>query len=146
MLWFTGMTDGYFTDHPNVITTDCDNMENDIIAANNASLDRIKAVTWSRVKEASISGKYLKDIKFLILAKFPASSSDLPAQLQPYWKYRNNMSIIDDMILIGSRICIPPSLSGEICKTLHSPHQGTSAIDRASKGNSFLVRDICLHQ
>ena len=52
MLWFTGMTDGYFTDHPNVITTDCDNMENDIIAANNASLDRIKAVAWSRVKEA----------------------------------------------------------------------------------------------
>ena len=129
-------------DHLNVITTDCDNMENDIIAANNASLERIKAVTWSRVKEASISGKYLKDIKFLILAKFPASSSDLPAQLQPYWKYRNDISIIDDVILIGSLILKTPSLYGEICKILHSDHQGTSA----SKGNSFLVRDIYLHQ
>ena len=54
------MTDGYFTDHLNVITTDCDNMENDIIAANNASLDRIKAVTWSRVKEATYLTHTLK--------------------------------------------------------------------------------------
>lgn len=137
MLWFTGMTDGYFTDNLNVIITDCDKMENDIIAANNVSLDRIKAVTWSRVKEATISDPYLKDLKVLILTKFPASSSDLPAQLQPYWKYGNDMSIIDDVILIGSRILIPPSLRGEICKILHSAHHGTSDMTEQAKATVF---------
>ena len=67
-----------------ITTTDCDNMENYIVATNKASLDRVKAVTWSRVKEATISDPYLKDLRVLILTKFPASSSDLSAQLQPY--------------------------------------------------------------
>ena len=67
-----------------ITTADCDNMENYIVATNKASLDRVKAVTWSRVKEATISDPYLKDLRVLILTKFPASSSDLSAQLQPH--------------------------------------------------------------
>ena len=94
-------------------------------------------VTWSRVKEATISDPYLKDLKVLIVTKFPASSSDLPAQLQPYWKYGNDMSIIDDVILIGSRILIPPSLREEICKILHSAHHGTSDMTEQAKATVF---------
>ena len=41
-------------DHLNVITADCENMENYIIAANKASLDKNKAVTWARVKKTTV--------------------------------------------------------------------------------------------
>lgn len=42
-------------DHLNVITIDCDNMENDIIAGNKVSNNSIKVVSWNWAKEATIS-------------------------------------------------------------------------------------------
>ena len=47
------------------------------------------------------------------------------------------MSIIDDVILIVSHILIPPSLHGEICKILLSPHQETSAMTERAKATVF---------
>lgn len=46
------------------------------------------------------------------------------------------MSIID-VILIGSRILIPPSLHGETCKILHSAHQETTVMTEQAKATVF---------
>ena len=47
------------------------------------------------------------------------------------------MSIVDDVILIGERILIPPSLRNTVCKILHSTHQGTNAMRERAKATVF---------
>jgi len=38
--------------------------------------------------------------------------------LEPYWKYRERLSIVDHFILYNERVLIPPSLRPEICRNL----------------------------
>ena len=65
------------------------------------------------------------------------SSNELPPQLQQYWRYRNDLYVVDNVILMGSHIVIPPPLHTEICKILHSAHQGTTAITERAKATVF---------
>ena len=114
-----------------------DTMEDDIIATVHSSLDKIRAVTWDRVKEATRCDPYLQQLQHHIINAFPSSSVDLPIQLHPYWKYRNDLSIVDDDILVGNRIVIPPPLRAQICTILHSAHQGTTAMTERAKEAVF---------
>ena len=63
--------------------------------------------------------------------------NELPPQLQQYWRYRNDLYVVDNVILMGSRIVIPPPLRTEICKILHSAHQGTTAMTERAKATVF---------
>lgn len=114
-----------------------EHMEEEIIAAISSSLNKIKAVTWHRVKEASNTDQHIRILKDFIQNGFPESYDHLPMQLRPYWQHRGSMSIVDDVILVGDRILVPPSLRDVICKILHSAHQGTNAMRERAKVTVF---------
>ena len=43
----------------------------------------------------------------------------LPQNLVEYWRYRNSLNMVDDMVMMGKRIMIPPSLRQEVLDHLH---------------------------
>ena len=112
-------------------------MEKDIITATISSHNKIHAVTWDRVKDETIRDPYMARLADVITNGFPAASSHLPPQLQPYWQYRDKLSIVDQVILFNERIVIPPSLSPEICANLHSAHQGTTGMSERARTTVF---------
>ena len=95
-------------------------MEETIIASNRASLEKVHAVTWERVKIVTKSDPYMNQLKQSIINGFHTDSSHLPIKLQPYWRYRADLSVVDDVIMYGDRVVIPPSLRPGICRSLHS--------------------------
>ena len=112
-------------------------MEQDILASIKNSLNEISAVTWNRVKQVTNLDQSLQLLKDYITNSFPVDISHLPPELQPLWRYREDMSIIDDVVLVGNRVLIPEPLRNETCNLLHSAHQGISAMNERAKSSVF---------
>ena len=48
--------------------------------------------------------------------------TDLPPEIQAFWEARKDLTIIDDVIMNGSRIVIPTSIHQELLKVLVAAH------------------------
>ena len=46
----------------------------------------------------------------------------LHADLKAYWSYRDELAVIDGVILKGRHIIIPTNLRHQILEQLHKPH------------------------
>ena len=55
---------------------------------------------------------------------WPALRNDVPIEIRPYYNYRQELSVIDGIILKDNRIVVPVKLRNEMKKILHSGHLG----------------------
>ena len=99
----------------------CDGPNDKIIGADEEALafefttaHNLPAVTWDRVKVATLSDK----------SCIHASKQDLPKETHEYNQYRNDMYTIDGTVLYKDRIIVPVSLIEGILNIRHSAHQG----------------------
>ena len=72
-----------------------------------------------------------KDLTLVQLAKFvqtgwPDQHTEIDPDLHAFWIHRWNLSIIDSVIMNGTRIVIPKSLQNEYLRCLHTGHFGIS--------------------
>ena len=58
----------------------------------------------------------------------PKKRSSLAPNLQPYWNYRDELTIEDGILMKGQKIIIPTSLKQQYISKIHAGHTG---------GNSF---------
>ena len=73
----------------------------------------------------------IKDLTLVKLAKvvqtgWPDQCAAVDPDLHAFWIYRWNLSIIDSVIMNGTRIVIPKSLQNEYLRCLHTGHFGIS--------------------
>ena len=94
----------------------------------------IKVVTWERLREAASSSVIYQELLALMKTGPPASKDAWPAELHPYFQYRLNLQIIDDLIFCGDRPLIPTGMRDEILSHLHAAHSGsTTMLSRATQ-------------
>ena len=53
---------------------------------------------------------------------------DLTESAQAYWCFRDELALMDGLVMKGSRVIIPSSMRADTLKRLHDGHQGVSAI------------------
>ena len=63
-------------------------------------------------------------LKYTIQKGWPSSIKDLPSEIQPYWTFREELTIEDGLILKGTRIVVPSMKQAEILKLIHEGHLG----------------------
>ena len=63
----------------------------------------------------------------MILKGWPEKRDECPQILKSYWNYRDELSVLDGLILKGTRIIIPNDCRDEVLEKLHEGHFG---IDR----------------
>ena len=61
---------------------------------------------------------------------FPSNKSNLPAELLPFWRYREELTYEDGLILYRNRIFVPTGLRKQMLERLHSSHRGVEATRR----------------
>ena len=111
-----------------------DDMEMCIVAAARSSLPSMEAVTWERVRDETAQDIYLLQLIGLAEHGFPATPQLMSPQLLPYWRFRDELSVVDGVLMYGLRAVIPPKLRNEVISHLHSAHQGVSQMNnRASE-------------
>ena len=111
-----------------------DDMEVCIVAAARSSLPEMQAVTWERVRDETSRDIYLLQLIDMAEHGFPASPQLMSPQLLPYWRFRDDLSVVDGVLMFGLRAVIPPKLRDEVVSHLHSAHQGvTQMTNRANE-------------
>ena len=64
----------------------------------------------------------------MIQSGFPISKQSCPHEVKEYFRYREDLSVCDGLILVKSRVLITQSLRREILECLHSAHQGVQGM------------------
>ena len=107
---------------------------------------------WDLVKKESQKDSQTQDLVKTIASGFPLSKESLPSSLGDFWKCRNDLYVIDEVVLYKNRIVIPQTLRKDVLQFLHSAHQGVSAMNERAKVEVYWpnitndiqnVRDSC---
>ena len=82
----------------------------------------------AEIQEASAQDDHLQNLKNLITAGWPNTKDMLHADLKAYWLYRDELAVIDGVILKGRCIIMPTNLRHQILEQLHTNHMGIEKI------------------
>ena len=101
---------------------------NDRLTSSTSSILNSVAITWDTVKLATTSDPIMSKLVSTIETGFPDSCHNLPTELHKYFQFREHLYTVDGVALYKDRIVIPPSLRENVLTTLHSAHQGVTAM------------------
>ena len=90
---------------------------------NDIFLNASKEKCISLAKETD-KDEALLALKNQIIKGWPDNRSDCPMMLREYWSFRDELSILDGLVLKGTRIVIPKSCQDELLLKLHEGHFG----------------------
>ena len=88
------------------------------------SIDMPECVSMAEIQQASSQDEHLQQLKTFIIAGWPNTKDELHADIKPYWPYRDELVVIDGVILKGRHIVIPYSLRQQVLTQLHISHMG----------------------
>ena len=80
--------------------------------------DMPECVSMAEIQQASSQDDHLQQLKSFIIAGWPDTKDKLHADLRPYWLYRDELVVIDGIILKGRHIVIPNSLRQQVLNQL----------------------------
>ncbi len=116
--------------------TDTDTADDDIQVCTVASLP-IAPLRLLEIKTETINDSVLPIVKSFVLNGWPEDKRELPDQAKPYWDYRDELTIEDDILLKGNRIVIPQSKQRFMLHKLHASHQGIEKTKRLARDIMF---------
>lgn len=106
-------------------------------ATNTPDYAIIESISWDDIRSATSSDLSMVHLLNEIEDGFPGPKSDLPAELRPYYQYRDKLTTFDGVVLYNDRIVIPPPLRRRVLESLHSAHQGVSQMCSRADSSFF---------
>ena len=97
----------------------------------------LSTVTWDKVCQATSSDDNMNHLLTLIESGMPMSRHDLPVKLQEYHQHRDNLHVVDGVIIYRNRIMIPPALRQTCLNALHAAHQSASSMISRAESSIF---------
>ena len=85
----------------------------------NASNDKCLSLATETSKDPMMQA-----LKHQIIKVWPSIRNECSSNLQDFWNYRDELSVLDGLVLKGSHIVIPESCRDEILDQLHEGHFG----------------------
>ena len=99
-----------------------------------AQVLKMEPTRLESLQEDTKADPTLAELTDLILTGWPNSMQDIPEHLHPYWCFRDELTILDGLIMKGNRVVIPTSMRSATLNRLHDAHQGlTSMLRRARR-------------
>ena len=101
---------------------------------NIAQVLKIEPNRRESLQEETTADSTLAALTDLIITGWPDRRQDLPEHLHPYWCFRYELTILDRLVMKGSRGVIPTSMRLGTLRRLHDAHQGlTSTLQRGRR-------------
>ena len=86
------------------------------------------AVTLDIVGEKTLKDTKMMELMSLIREGFPDKIEKIPTDYREFHEFRDNSSIVHDVIPYKLRILIHSSLNYTVLRSLHSVHQGVTSM------------------
>ena len=77
-------------------------------------------------------------LKNQIIKGWPKLRDDCPLLLRDFWGYRDELSILDGLVLKGTRIIVPSVCREEILAKLHKGHFGVERTKLRARDSIYL--------
>ena len=97
----------------------------------NASEERCISLAQETEKELVVV------LKNQIIKGWPDNKCDCPMFLRDFWSYRDKLSILDGLVLKGTRIIVPKSCKDELLKKLHDGHFGVECTKLCTRDSVY---------
>ena len=92
-----------------------------------------------QLRVATPADDELAILKHTIMQGWAKTIKQVPPELQPYWTFREELTIEDGLILEGTRIVIPGKQHQAILKQIHKGHLGLNKCKLRAKENCLLA-------
>ena len=119
-----------------------------VVSIQNA-MDMPECLSMAEIQQASSQDDHLQQLKCFINAGWSDSRDKLHADLRPYWLYRDELVVIDGIILKGRCIIMPNSLRQQVLSQLYTNHmriEKTKLLAHESVYWSNINADIKIHK
>ena len=90
-----------------------------------------------KVRKATKSDEQLQDLCLVMRQGWPLSKQECPRSVQPFWDSRYDLTMIDGLMLKGSRIVVPKVLQADVLERLHNAHQGMDRTKRRARQSCY---------
>ena len=107
-----------------------------IVLGSLSAFDDLQAITWQKVKQASLVDQTLLKLAEFIKRGEKPSAEEHP-ELSKYMRYFDNFCIVDSVLLYNNRVIIPQNLRSDVLKGLHSAHQGVTSMTARASSSVF---------
>ena len=91
-----------------------------------AQVLKIRPIQLEQLQEETMNGTDLQELKDMITSGWPESISDVSEATKPNWCFRDEMAVLDGLVLKGNRVVVPTAMRHETLARLHDGHQGIS--------------------
>jgi hypothetical protein len=86
-----------------------------------------------QLQEATNTDEVMTNLKAVILQGWPDSKQEVPAQVTPYFSYRDELTLHNGLIFKGERVIVPETIRIPIKEQLHSSHLGGESMLRRAR-------------
>ena len=108
----------------------------------------ISPLSLAKIKHVTENDPDLKTLRQYIQDGFSANRSDCAELVQAYFGFREDLAVVNGLIVKGHRVVIPNQLYDEALKLLHSSHMGIVKTKDRARTSFFwpsINRDIESH-
>ena len=90
--------------------------------------DMPECLSVTDLQQASSQDSHIQKLKHFIITGLPDSKDEVSEKLKPYWSYRDELAVINGMVLKGRHIIIPNILKQQVLDQLHINHIGIEKV------------------
>ena len=86
--------------------------------------DILECISISQVQQAMAQDEHFQRLKNIIITGWLSTKDKLHIDIRPYWSYRDDLAVIDSVVMKGRCIIIPVELKQQVLDQLHLNHMG----------------------
>lgn len=86
-----------------------------------------------QIQRETIADETMKELKSTILKGWPGNKKDCPVKIHNYWNCRAELTVVDDIVMKGSKFIIPSSLHKQMLQKIHEGHLGEVKCKRRAR-------------
>ena len=91
-------------------------------------------------KHVSTDDPVMQALRETILQGWPESKSDVPECVHPYFDFRDELTIQDQLVFKGAQLVVPAALRKEMMAVVHASHIGIEGCIRRARESMFWPR------
>lgn len=93
-----------------------------------------------QIKRVSDDDSVIQALRETILRGWPDSKSDVPECVHPYFDFRDELAVQDQLVFKGSQLVVPAAMRKEMMAVAHASHIGIEGCIRRARETMFWPR------
>ena len=86
--------------------------------------DILECISISQIQHTTAQEEHIQCLKNIIITGWPSTKDKLHSNLRLHWSYRDDLAVIDGVVMRGRQIVVPAELKQQVLDQFHLNHMG----------------------